>query len=280
MITLLEVLEKSTGFLKQRGVKDARLSAEWILAHSLGLKRLDLYLQFERPLQENELVTIRQGVKRRSKREPLQYILGTTDFYGVSLKTDARALIPRPETEYLMELLHTRYLNRAPNRVLDLGTGSGAIAIALLNVFPEATAVAVDQSADALELAAENAELAGVTDRVELILSDWFEKVEGTFELILANPPYLTDEEMETAEPEVIEFEPRQALHSGLDGLDDLKRIVDEGFSYLVNGGMLVLETGIAHHEALMARAKTNGFTSMESVKDLDRRDRFLVGLR
>jgi release factor glutamine methyltransferase len=274
------VLEKSTGFLEQRGVKDARLSAEWILADSLGLKRLDLYLQFERPLQEMELVVIREGVKRRSKREPLQYILGTTDFYGVTLKTDSRALIPRPETEYLIELLHTRYLNRAPTRILDLGTGSGAMAIALLNAFPEATAVAVDTSADALELASENAELAGVSDRVELTLSDWFETVDGTFELILANPPYLTDEEMETAEPEVAEFEPRQALHGGLDGLDDLKRIVDEGFRYLVNGGMLVLETGTTHHEVLMARAKTNGFTSMESVKDLDRRDRFLVGLR
>ena len=146
MITLLEVLEKSTDFLEQKGVQDARLSAEWIMAESLGLKRLDLYLQFERPLKEEELGGIREGIRRRSKREPLQYILGNVEFYGVTLKTDARALIPRPETEYLIELLHTKYLNREPSRILDLGTGTGAIAIAMLHTFPDAEAVAVDRS--------------------------------------------------------------------------------------------------------------------------------------
>ena len=145
MITLLEVLQKSTSFLNERGLVDAKRSSEWIMAQSLGLKRLDLYLQFERPMTEEELVEIRKGIKRRANREPLQHILGTVDFYGVELKTDSRALIPRPETEYLVELLHTRYLNKEPTRILDLGTGTGAIAIALLSVFSNSLAVGVDQ---------------------------------------------------------------------------------------------------------------------------------------
>ena len=280
MITLLEVLQKSTSFLNERGLEDAKISAEWIMAESLGLKRLDLYLQFERPLTEEELVGIRKGIKRRANREPLQYILGTVDFYDVQLKTDPRALIPRPETEYLVELLHTRYLNKEPNRILDLGTGTGAIAIALLSVFPNSLAVAVDRSETALELATENAKTVGVIDRLDLVTSDWFENVEGEFELIIANPPYLTSEEMESAKPEVVKFEPRDALYGGEDGQDDLNRIVDESFSYLANGGMLVLETGIDQHASLMARAKQIGFIAIESVKDLERRDRYLIGLK
>lgn len=280
MITLLEVLEKSAQFLSERGVPDAKLSAEWIMADSLELKRLDLYLQFERPLTEEELGGIRSGIKRRANREPLQYILGSTDFYNVTLKTDKRALIPRPETEYLIELLHTRYLNKAPSRILDLGTGSGAIAIALLAAFPEAEAVAVDQSASALELTEENAQATGVSERIECVQSNWFEAVEGTFELILANPPYLTGEEMDSAEPEVVKYEPRAALFGGDDGLDDLNRIVDEGLPYLVDGGMLALETGIHHHKDLMARAHALGYVSMQSIKDLEKRNRYLIGLK
>ena len=280
MITLLEVLQKSTQFLSDRGVADAKLSAEWIMASSLGLQRLELYLQFERPLSDQELSGIRSGVKRRANREPLQYILGNTDFYNVKLKTDARALIPRPETEYLIELLHTKYLNKEPTRILDLGTGSGAIAVALLSAFPNATVVAVDKSVPALELAAENAEAAGVSERIRCLQSDWFENVEGTFELILANSPYLTAEEMESAEPEVVKYEPRTALFGGTDGLDDLNRIVDEGLSYLVDGGMLVLETGIKHHTVLMKRAEDVGYVTMQSVKDIERRDRFLIGIK
>ncbi|MCZ6671969.1 MAG: peptide chain release factor N(5)-glutamine methyltransferase [Verrucomicrobia bacterium] len=280
MITLLDVLKKSTLFLEERGVKDARLSAEWILAHALDIKRLDLYLQFERPLQEVELVKIREGVKRRANREPLQYILGTVEFYGVTLKTDARALIPRPETEYLIELLHTRYLNREPTRILDLGTGSGAIAIALLNVFPETKALAVDQSVEALALAVENAQQGKGFERMKFKVSNWFESVDGHFELIVSNPPYLTDAEMKSAEPEVSKYEPAQALSGGKDGQKDLNVIIDEGYSYLVEGGMLVLETGIAQHASLIERAKKAGFASMESVKDLNHRDRYLIGLR
>lgn len=280
MITLLEVLQKSTHFLSERGVPDAKLSAEWIMADSLGLKRLDLYLQFERPLTEPELGGIRSGIKRRANREPLQYILGSTDFYNILLKTDERALIPRPETEFLMELLHTRYLNKAPSRILDLGTGSGAIAIALLSAFPEAEAVAVDQSTSALELATENAQATGVSDRIQFLQSDWFERVEGTFELILANPPYLTREEMESAEPEVVKYEPSKALFGGDDGLDDLCQIVDQGLTYLVDGGMLVLETGIRHHKDLTERANALGYVSIQSIKDLEKRDRFLIALK
>lgn len=280
MISLLEVLQKSTRFLEEKGVKDAKLSAEWILAHALQLKRLDLYLQFERPLLEGELEVIREGIRRRARREPLQYILGAVEFYGVWLQVDKRALIPRPETEYLVELLHTRFLNKEPSRILDLGTGSGALAIALLHLFPKAMAVAVDCSARALELAEENAGAAGVTARLELRQSDWFQRVDGAFELIVANPPYLSSEEIGTADPEVVQFEPREALLGGEDGLDDLENIIDGCSQHLVDGGIVALETGAGHHESLLKRASARGLKHLQSVKDLDRRDRYLIGSR
>lgn len=280
MISLLEVLQKSIRFLEEKGVKDAKLSAEWILAHALQLKRLDLYLQFERPLIESELELIRQGIRRRSKREPLQHILGSVDFYGVSLRVDKRALIPRPETEYLIEILHTQYLNREPTRILDLGTGSGAIAIAMLNLFPQAQGVAVDMSTEALALAKENADAVGVSSRLEFVKSDWFQNVDGAFELIVANPPYLTQEEMETADPEVVQYEPKEALFGGEAGLDDLISIIDGCTDHLVDGGMIALETGIKQHQALMERAQSQGLKHLQSIKDLDRRDRFLIGSR
>lgn len=280
MISLLEVLQKSIRFLEEKGVKDAKLSAEWILARTLELKRLDLYLQFERPLIESELELIRQGIRRRSKREPLQHILGSVDFYGVSLRVDKRALIPRPETEYLIEILHTQYLNREPTRILDLGTGSGAIAIAMLNLFPQAQGVAVDMSTEALALAKENADAVGVSSRLEFVKSDWFQNVDGAFELIVANPPYLTQEEMETADPEVVQYEPKEALFGGEAGLDDLISIIDGCTDHLVDGGMIALETGIKQHQALMERAQSQGLKHLQSIKDLDRRDRFLIGSR
>lgn len=280
MISLLEVLQKSTTYLKEREVPNAKLSSEWILAEALQLNRLDLYLQYERPLQEDELEKIRDGIRRRSKREPLQYILGFTEFYGVKLKTDSRALIPRPETEYLVELLHTRILNREPKRILDLGTGSGAIAIALLNSFPNAEAVAVDFSEDAFELAGENADAAGVKDRCQIVQCNWLDSSEGQFDLIVSNPPYLTDQEMETLEPEVKDFEPREALHGGPDGLTYLRLLLNNSFKFLVEGGLIALETGINHQDLLKDEAQKMGYTSIQTLQDLEKRDRFFLALR
>jgi release factor glutamine methyltransferase len=188
---------------------------------------------------------------------------------------DSRALIPRPETGELLEYIREKVI-RPPQRIIDLGTGSGAIAIALAVLFPDAAILATDQSGDALALAEENAQRCGVRPRIEFLQGNWWEAVPGdqVFDLIVSNPPYLTEEEMATAEPEVAANEPTAALVSGKDGLDDLRRILAETSRYLAPGGSLALETGIAQHEALQDLCRASGLTA-ESIRDLSGRPRF-----
>jgi len=278
MLTILEIIKKSTEFFEKRGVESARLNAELLVGHALGLKRMQLYIQFERLLAESELEKIRPLVKRRGNREPLQHILGTMEFAGLSLKVDRRALIPRPETEYLVELLVRRFSTK-PAHVLDLGTGTGAIALALAKAWPEAKIVAVEQSEEALALARENAVSSGLTATVDFLRSNWFEHVskDEKFDLIVSNPPYLSDEETDTAQPEVRDFEPRQALAAGADSAVALEKIIGEAPARLTPGGTLALETGIAQHARLSALLQAQGYGRTESLKDLTGRDRFLL---
>jgi release factor glutamine methyltransferase len=277
MITLLDVIQKSSDFLGGKGVEGARLNAEHLVGHALGLKRMQLYLQFERVLTEPELEKIRPLVRRRSQREPLQYIIGETEFAGLKLKVDRRALIPRPETEYLIELIIAR-LVAPPARILDLGTGTGAIALALAARYPESAVTAVDSSADALALATENAAATGLAPRVTLIQSDWFKALPPTerFDLIVSNPPYLTASETAETAPEVREFEPHSALTASDEGLADLRTILAAASFRLHAGGALALETGIAQHSTLQALATEGGWATVESIKDLTGRDRYL----
>ena len=214
MSSLLEIIKKTTDYLGGRGVESPRLNAEHLIGHALGLKRMALYLQFERVLTEAELETIRPMVRRRAQREPLQHILGETDFFGLKLKTDRRALIPRPETELLVELV-TQLLSAAPATVLDLGTGGGAIALALARHWPAARVTAVDASDDALALAGENATALGLAERVTLLRSDWCAALpaEARFDLIVSNPPYLSAAETAAATPEVRDFDPSAASY-------------------------------------------------------------------
>ena len=209
MHTVLDILQKTTDFFSGKGVESARLNAELIVGHALGLKRMQLYLQFERLLTEPELERIRPLVRRRGQREPLAYVLGTAEFCGLTLKADRRALVPRPETERLVELLQER-CTPAPARVLDLGTGSGCIALALAAAWPGAEVVAVDASDDALALARENGAAIGLAARVQWLKSDWFSAVpaDGRFDLIVSNPPYLTAEETAAVEAGVRPLEP------------------------------------------------------------------------
>ena len=279
MLTVLEIIKKTTEFLAAKGVESPRLNAELLVGHGLALKRMQLYLQFERILTEPELEKIRPLVRRRGQREPVQYILGETEFYGLKLKTDRRALIPRPETERLLELVIAR-CQTPPVRILDLGTGTGAIALALAKAFPAASVTAVDLQPDALALAAENSDYAGLPGRVSWLCSDWFERVPADvrYDLIVANPPYLTADEVAHASPEVREFEPNSALLSGgNEGLEDLTRIVTGAAARLAAGGLLALETGIAQHPALLALAAQTGFATAESHQDLTGRNRFIL---
>lgn len=278
MLTVLEIIKRSTEFLAKHGVENPRLNTELLVGHALGLKRMQLYLQFERPLAEAELAKIRPLVKRRSEREPLQYIVGSTDFAGVTLKVDRRALIPRPETELMIEFAQERCAV-PPATILDLGTGSGALALALAKLYPAARVTAVDVSREALALAGENAAALGAAERVALVESSWFAALaaEARFDLIVANPPYLSDAEVAETAPEVKGFEPRGALTSGANGLEALEIIWREAKVRLNAGGWLFCETGIAQHATLLEWARAAGFVRVESRKDLTGRDRFVL---
>lgn len=276
MLTVLEIIKRSTDFLAGKGVEHARLNAEHLIGHALGLKRMQLYLQFERPLSEEELERIRPLVRRRSQREPLQYILGEMEFFGVNLRVDNRALIPRPETEYLLSLVVEK-LAAPPVHVLDLGTGTGAIALGLAAHYPAARVMAVDISAEAVALATENAARNQLADRVTVQQSDWFGTLEASrqFDLVVANPPYLTAAETAESAPEIRHFEPAVALSPGPTGLEALARIVARAAAFMMPGGLIAMETGIAQHEALEPGLRAHGFTQPEFAPDLAGRPRF-----
>lgn len=276
MLTIREIKQRTEAFFKEKGVPNPKLDTDILIAHSLGIKRLDLYLDLERPLTEAQLADLRPLVKRRANREPLQYIIGAVEFMGLQLKVDARALIPRHETEELVELLRDRVGDNPPRRILDLGTGSGALALALATEYPEAEVVAVDFSAEALSLAKENAEKLGLADRITFYEGSWCEPLPAgeTFDWIVSNPPYLTEAEMTTAEPEVVGHEPKSALVSGADGLDDIRLIFQQAPKRLNEGGLLALETGIAQEAGLNAMSEAAGLRG-ESAEDLSGRPRF-----
>lgn len=283
MNSLLDLLKKSAEFLAKKGVGNARLQSELIFAGTLGCRRLDLYLQFERPLTQTQVDALRERVLRRARREPVQYILGDADFRTLTLKCDPRALIPRPETEelvgFVLEKLNARKPAGTPARILDLGTGTGAIALSIAAERAGTRVVAADKSADALALARENLsaleKTAAPDSSVELLRSDWFENVAGTFDVIVSNPPYLTQSEWESAQPEVRDREPKTALVAENDGLADLEKILRGARERLADGGFAAFETGIAQHAALEKIARECGFSSTESKTDLSGRERF-----
>ena len=275
MLTIREIKMRTETFFREKGVPNAKLDTDILIAHSLGIKRLDIYLDLDRPLTETQLTILRPLVKRRASREPLQYIIGKTEFYGITLKVDPRALIPRHETEELIELIVER-LETPPRRILDLGTGSGAIALALASKYSDAEVTATDQSDEAITLAKENALALNLSSRVTFIKGNWFEPLDegARFDLIVSNPPYLTEAEMQTAEPEVIDHEPHNALASGQEGLDDLGLLFKSVPRHLAEGGLLALETGIGQADAIKAMALEVSLHG-QSVEDLSEHPRF-----
>ena len=273
--SLLETLRKSADFLGRKGLAKPRVEAEHLFAAALGLKRLDLYLQFERLLTADEADRLRGFVVRRGNREPLQHIVGQVAFRDLVLRSDRRALVPRPETEELIDLALALFPAEQPVRVLDLGTGSGAIALALAAERPAWKVEAVDRSADALALARENAERCGLAARVAFAESDWFAAVTDAYDLLVANPPYLTEAEVAAAEPEVREFDPRSALVAPDAGLADLRRILTDAPRFLRAGGWVLLETGIDQHAALAEISARIGYAESAGLPDMSGRPRF-----
>jgi release factor glutamine methyltransferase len=275
MQNLLDTLKKATDFLGRKGLEKPRLEAEHLFAAGLGVKRLDLYLQFERLLDDSEVEKLRSMTVRRGNREPLQHITGKVSFRDLVLKSDKRALVPRPETEEIIDLVRPLFPADQAVRVLDLGTGSGAIALALAAEYPLWKIDALDKSAEALALARENAQLTQLEGRINFGQSDWFSAITDKYDLIISNPPYLTDGEVSTAEPEVKDFDPHSALIAPENGLADLKIILTQAPQFLHEGGWVICETGIDQHAALAEISKQSGYKDYEGVNDMSGRPRF-----
>ena len=276
-LPLLEVLRGTERYLADRGVENPRLNAEHLLAHALGLKRMELYLQFDRPLSETERAPLRDLVKRRGAREPLQHILGTAEFHGRSFLCDQRALIPRPETEQLVELALDLAKAHATPALLDIGTGSGVIPLTLALELPAATIHATDLSPDALALAAANADRHQLTERVIFHQADLLPPGDTRFDLIIANLPYIASGEIAALSPEV-RHDPLTALDGGADGLDFIRRLIDSAPARLAPGGALLLEIGAGQADAVNALLAARKFRDISLRPDYSNIPRFAVG--
>jgi release factor glutamine methyltransferase len=283
-VTVLEVIQRSSEFLAKRGVDSPRLQAELLLAHILGLPRMKLYLNFDRILTGPELDAVREFVKRRGDREPLQHIVGSTSFCGLEITVTRDVLIPRPETELLaaraLKFLQSR--GKAEATVLDFGTGSGCLAIAIAAQAPGAESHAVDVSEAALEVARRNAERHQVADRIHFHGGDGFDALPAglRFDLIVSNPPYIARDEIDALQPEVRDHDPRLALDGGTDGLDFYRRLASQGGERLNGGGRLIVELGDGQDTAARALFEAEHWR-VEGVENDDTgRARILIARR
>jgi release factor glutamine methyltransferase len=280
-VTVLEAIQKSTEFLGKKNVESPRLQAELLLAHLLKMPRMKLYLNFERALAPSEIDALRELVRRRGQREPLQHIVGSTSFCGYEIAVNRHALIPRPETELLAELgwqfLST--LNSQLSTVLDFGTGTGCIAIALAAKCPNAEITALDVSADALALAKQNALQNQVVERIEFLQGDGFAvfTTKTQFDLLISNPPYIASAEIETLDPEVKDFDPRGALDGGADGLDFYRRISTEAKPLLKPDGKMMLEFGDGQADAIKKIFENEKWIVEAVREDYSQRARILI---
>lgn len=277
--TLLELIRWTTTYLAERGVHNARLTTELLLAGVLGLKRLDLYLQYDRPLRAEELAEFKARLQRRARREPLQYIEGRAAFRDLVLEVDRRVLVPRPETEVLVGEVLRRCAGREGLRALDVGTGSGAIALSLATEGPFARVVATDVSADALAVARANHAAAAPGAPVEFRAGAGYAPVaDERFDVIVSNPPYIAEHERAEMDPEVVEWEPAQALFAGADGLDVIRELVAGAPQHLRPGGLLALEIGAGQGTAVLDLVgATPGLEAAELRPDLAGRDRIVL---
>ena len=276
----LPLAQKAAQLFGERGIANARLDAELLLAHVLGIKRLDLYLQHDRPISQQQLEEYRAFVRRRLKREPLQYITGKVQFRNIELKVDRRALIPRPETELLVDEV-VKYAREAarPLRILDIGVGTGAIALSLAREVAGATVIATDVSGEALALARENA--AALSLAVELREGESWTAVDDRFDVVVSNPPYIAEHERAELQPEVRDWEPGSALFAGEAGLDVLRELVAGAPARLNGGGLLALEVGMTQAADVSAYIEaTSSFENIRVIRDLAGRDRIVTAVR
>lgn len=280
--TILKLLKWTTAYFKSHKIEQPRVDAEVLLAHALGMTRLDLYVLYERPLENRELEVFKALIRRRVRREPVAYIVGEKEFWSMALKVTPDVLIPRPETETLVEAtLEIIPADAASKRwrILDLGTGSGAVVLAVASERPGHDFYAVDRSEAALAVAQANARRHGFDKEITWIKGDWFHVESGApmgcFDIIVSNPPYIVSNRLERLLPEIRDYEPREALDGGEDGLAAIRRIVKEGPEHLVRGGWLLLEIGYDQWREVETLIRDSGkYAARHVVKDYSGFDR------
>jgi release factor glutamine methyltransferase len=280
--TVLRLIRWSAEYLEGKGISQGRLDAEHLLAHALDVGRLQLYLQYDRPLVAAELDRFRPMLRRRARREPLQHVIGRTAFRDLELKTDARALVPRPETELLVQLVLDWARGRGALTAADVGTGSGCIALALATEGPFERVWGIDISPVALDLARENAAVHDPDERIVWREARGLAGLEGIrVDVVVSNPPYVAHEEAQGLEPEVREFEPDEALYAGDDGREVLHELVREAPAALVTGGLLALEVGLGQAGSIRDTLMAHGAWENATVhEDYTGRERFVTATR
>ena len=277
--TIGSILKWTEQYFGTKGVESPRLDAEVLLSHILQKERIYLYVHFDEPLEAPELARFREMIKQRIQRIPVAYIIGYREFMGLRFAVSPAVLVPRPDTEILVEAVLERLKDKLDPAFADIGTGSGAIVLSLLKNLPQATAVTVDISPAALEVARENAAALEVADRVTFYQGDLYGPVaDRTFTAIVSNPPYIPDADIAGLEPEVRDFEPQSALAGGADGLDFYRRLVADGAGLLEIGGFIAFEVGIHQAAAVAALAENRPeFGKTEIIKDYAGIDRVVI---
>ncbi|MFY8216237.1 MAG: peptide chain release factor N(5)-glutamine methyltransferase [Chthoniobacterales bacterium] len=275
-MTVLDVIVSATGYLEKQGVENPRLNAEHLLAHTLGLKRLQLYMEFDRPLSDSERAPLRELVKSRAAGVPLQHLMGTAAFFGRDFLCDSRALIPRPETEQLVEIVLKEFKNDPSPIVLDVGTGSGVIALTVALERPDATVHATDISPAALALAAENATRHGLADRVIFHQADLLPPDFRTADCIIANLPYIPQGEIAGLSREV-RHDPVLALDGGADGLDLVRRLAADAETNVQSAFLIALEIGHDQAAGVCDLLASHNFRDIRSLRDYQGVERFVL---
>lgn len=282
--TILKMLEWTTQYFQSHKLESARRESELLLGHCLKMERIMLYARFDYPMEPDELERYRALVKRRARHEPMAYITGSRGFWTLELKTDKRALIPRPDTETLIEEALKRLDPTSQATVVDVGTGTGAIALVLASERPELKLIATDISEDALELAKENAAALGLSERVTFAQADLLDGLEGTLppkvEMIVSNPPYIGESEREGLMADVRDYEPALALFAPEDGFAILRTLAHQAYERLVEGGHLLCEIGYKQGPQTQAHFEAVGFKEVQIIKDLSGHDRVVACTR
>lgn len=276
--TISSLLNWTVNYFKSKNIQSARLDAEVLLSHVLRQERIYLYVHFDEPMEQNELNKFREYVKKRAQHVPIAYIIGEREFMGLPFKVTKDTLIPRPDTEILVENVLNNVNKDKEIEIVDIGTGSGAIILSLLVNLPKAQGKTVDISSKAIEVAKENAVNLQVNDRCEFFVGDLFAPLNGNkFDVIVSNPPYIPKKDIATLEADVREYEPVSALTDGGDGLSYYRRLLSEGKAYIKENGFIALEIGIYQSNDVKQIAMDNGWKNIKIIKDYAGIDRVVL---